>query len=146
MDGMHDHGMGDMGMGMDMEMNHMTFFWGKNVEILFHGWPGHNSGMYELSLIVVFALAVIVEWFSHCQLIKADTNYVTAGLVRTIMHALRAGVSMLLMLAVMSFNGGVFLAAVVGHTVGFLLFGSGIFNKSHTTHPHKVSDLPPLSC
>ncbi|KAF5751408.1 copper transporter 1-like [Tripterygium wilfordii] len=146
MDGMHDHGMGDMGMGMGMDdMTHMTFFWGKNAEVLFKGWPGHSSGMYALSLIVVFVLAIIVEWLSHCQLIKADTNHVSAGLLKTVMHALRVGVSLVLMLAVMSFNVGVFLAALVGHTVGFLLFGSGIFKKSDTI-PHKVSDLPPMSC
>ncbi|KAF5751411.1 putative Copper transporter [Tripterygium wilfordii] len=148
MDGMHDHGMGDMGMGMDMEMSHMTFFWGKNAEVLFHGWPGHSSGMYALSLIVVFVLAIIVEWFSHCQLIKAGTNHVAAGLVKNVMHTLRVGVSLLLMLAIMSFNVGVFLAAVVGHTVGFLLFGSGIFKKSDAATPHKTShsDLSPMTC
>ncbi|KAF5751412.1 copper transporter 1-like [Tripterygium wilfordii] len=165
MDGMHDHGMGDMGMGMGMDMGapppmghfmpphqhmmmRMTFFWGKNVEVLFKGWPGHSSNMYAVSLIVVFFLGIIVEWLSHCQLIKAGTNHVAAGLVQTVMHALRVGVSLLLMLAVMSFNGGVFLAAVVGHTVGFLLFGSGIFKKSDTTPPHKTfqSDLPPMTC
>ncbi|OAY67780.1 Copper transporter 6, partial [Ananas comosus] len=48
--------------GMKMSYVHMTFFWGKNSEILFSGWPGARGGMYALALIVVFLLAVLVEW------------------------------------------------------------------------------------
>lgn len=51
-------------------MMHMTFFWSKNTDILFSGWPGYdNLGMYVLALVVVFSLAVLVEWFSHSNVI-----------------------------------------------------------------------------
>lgn len=87
--------------------------------------------MYVLALIVVFLLGFSVEWISHSQFIKPDsTHHVAAGLVQTSLHALRIGLAYLVMLAVMSFNGGVFLAAVAGHTLGFLLFGSRVFKKS----------------
>ncbi|URD77078.1 Copper transporter [Musa troglodytarum] len=33
----------------------MTFFWGKNSEILFAGWPGTRGGMYALALRVGLA-------------------------------------------------------------------------------------------
>lgn len=125
-------------------MMHMTFFWGKNAEILFSGWPGTRTGMYVLALIVVFVLSFIVEWLSHCQLIKPGSTNVAAGLVQTLLHGFRVGLAYMVMLAVMSFNVGVFLVAVAGHTLGFLFFGSRVFKKS--SPPAKTSDLPPLSC
>ncbi|KAK2641986.1 hypothetical protein Ddye_023749 [Dipteronia dyeriana] len=128
----------------NMVMMHMTFFWGKNAQILFSGWPGSRSGMYALALVFVFVLSFLVEWLSHCKLIKSGSRHVVAGLLQTTLHALRVGLAYLVMLAVMSFNGGVFLAAVAGHTLGFLLFGSRVFTRSPP--PSKTSDLPPMSC
>ncbi|KAL5747968.1 hypothetical protein ACOSQ2_025265 [Xanthoceras sorbifolium] len=162
MEGMnHDHGMDGMMMSppsspsssmssntmphKKMMMMHMTFFWGKDSEILFSGWPGTRSGMYALALVFVFVLSFLVEWLSHCKLIRPGSKHVLAGLAQTTLHALRVGLAYLVMLAVMSFNGGVFMVAVAGHTLGFFLFGSRAFTKSPPPPP-KTSDLPPMSC
>ncbi|CAM8913143.1 unnamed protein product [Rhodiola kirilowii] len=158
----HEHhsmdGMGGMGMSNDTGSNntttmmhghsmlmHMTFFWGSQAEILFAGWPGTHTGMYVLSLFVTFALAVLVELISHSNFIKQDAGNRSAGLVQTLLHGLRMALSYLVMLAVMSFNVGVFLAAVVGHVVGFLIFGSRFF-KTYYPAEGKTVDLPPMSC
>ncbi|WOG89130.1 hypothetical protein DCAR_0208366 [Daucus carota subsp. sativus] len=148
MDG-HMHGMappGQNGTGnTHNSVMHMTFFWGKNVDILFNDWPGQNSGgMYVLALFVVFVLVMIVEWLSHSNLIKQGSNHVVAGLVQTLMHAMRVALAYIVMLAVMSFNGGVLIVAVAGHSLGFLIFGSRVFRKA-SDGDDKVSDLPPLS-
>ncbi|XP_062085068.1 copper transporter 1-like [Humulus lupulus] len=131
------------GMGHKMMM-HMTFFWGSQAEILFSGWPGSRPGMYALALVFVFFLAVIVEWLSHCRLIKSTGSRVAAGLFQTLLHAVRVGLAYMVMLAIMSFNVGVFLVAIAGHAVGFLIFGSKLVKKEEA---EKVSsDLPPMSC
>ncbi|KAG4145363.1 hypothetical protein ERO13_D05G092650v2 [Gossypium hirsutum] len=146
----HDHGMaapplsmnGTSGMhyGKKMMMMHMTFFWGKDAEILFSGWPGRRlgGGMYALALIFIFFLAFLVEWISHSRLIKpGGANNVWAGVVQSLLHAVRVGLAYLVMLAVMSFNGG-----------GFLLFGSRVFKRNmDILSSEKTSDhLPPMSC
>ncbi|KAL6341630.1 hypothetical protein AAG906_032751 [Vitis piasezkii] len=156
----HDHDHGHMHMSpppanstgmppmhhMEMMM-HMTFYWGKKAEILFSGWPGTRSGMYALALIVVFVMAIIVEWLSHCQLIKPGSTHVAAGVVQTLLHAIRMGLEYMVMLALMSFNGGMFLVAVAGHAVGFLVFGSRLFRGSETLRPsEKAFYLSPMSC
>ena len=114
-------------------MTHMTFYRGKNGEILFSGWPGTRSGMYALALIVVFLMAIIDEWLSGCRPVKAGSNYVAAGLVQTVVQGIRMGVAYMVMLALMSFNGGVFLAAIAGHALGFLAFRSMVFKGRETT-------------
>ncbi|VFQ76789.1 unnamed protein product [Cuscuta campestris] len=134
-----------------MMMMHMTFFWGKDTEVLFSGWPGSGHlGMYLLSLAVVFGLAVLIEWLSNCNYIKDSADHVAAGIAQTALYGFRIGLAYVVMLAVMSFNGGVFLAAVAGHTLGFFFFGSRAFNKAPPPPPAtaygKTTDLPPMSC
>ncbi|KAK3206383.1 hypothetical protein Dsin_020429 [Dipteronia sinensis] len=128
-------------------MMHMTFFWGTNAEVLFSGWPGTSTKMYVLSLVFVFVLAILVEWLSSTHLIREGTNNVVAGMIQTVMHAIRVGLAYMVMLAVMSFNAGVFLAALAGHTLGFFVFGSRVFKKKAGSPSYqKTSDLPPMSC
>ncbi|KAF8396821.1 hypothetical protein HHK36_018454 [Tetracentron sinense] len=116
-----DHGGGDGDMKMPMPngmMMHMTFFWGKNVEILFPGWPEKNLGMYILALFFVFLLALAVEILSFSHAVKPGSNPTKTGLTQAAIHALRMGLAYLVMLSVMSFNAGIFLVAVAGHAVG----------------------------
>ncbi|GAB4833897.1 hypothetical protein Ancab_032144 [Ancistrocladus abbreviatus] len=94
---------------------HTAFFWGKDSQFLFPGWPGTSTAMYVVALLFVFALAVLVECLSHIQIIKPGSNRIAAGFFRTGLHAVRAGLHYLVILAVISYNGGVFIAALVGH-------------------------------
>lgn len=129
---------------MEMMMDHMTFYWGKEGQVLFSGWPGRRSGMYALALIFVFVVAIIVEWLSQCRPVKPGSKHVGAGLVQTLLHVIRMGLSYLLMLALVSFNGGVFFVVVAGHAVGFLVFRSRVFRGTDMSSEksRKTYDLP----
>uniref|UniRef100_A0A1J3GS53 Copper transport protein n=2 Tax=Noccaea caerulescens TaxID=107243 RepID=A0A1J3GS53_NOCCA len=130
-----------------MMMMHMTFFWGTNTEVLFSGWPGTSSGMYALCLIFVFFLSVLTEWLAHSSLLRGttgDSANPVAGLVQTAVYTLRTGLAYLVMLAVMSFNAGVFIAALAGHAIGFMLFGSITFRKP--PGDRKTDALPLSGC
>lgn len=100
----------------------MTFFWGKNSEILFTGWPGTNGGYYALAIIMSFFFALIVEWLNFCCLTKPRWSRKSIVFTRTVLYTLRTGLAALIMLALMSFNSGVFLAIVFGHVVGYIFF------------------------
>ncbi|KAJ0979582.1 hypothetical protein J5N97_015056 [Dioscorea zingiberensis] len=119
-------GMKHMGGGM----MHMTFFWGDRVQILFTGWPGDQGlGMYLVSLLSVLVVAALVELLSAVSRRVARPNAPSA-LLLTVLHTVRIGLAYLVMLAVMSFNVGVLIAAIAGHSLGFLLTGSGLFKWS----------------
>ncbi|KAL5697546.1 hypothetical protein ACHQM5_028677 [Ranunculus cassubicifolius] len=125
-------------------MMHMTFYWGKNAEILFSKWPGTSTGMYIVALLFIFILSMSIEWLSHSRLIKQGSSH---GLLKTLLHTVRVGLSYLVMLALMSYNGGVFIMAVAGHSIGFLLFGSRVFKQEDDIdEDEKQSDLPPMTC
>ncbi|KAK1311557.1 Copper transporter 1 [Acorus calamus] len=96
-----------------MMVMHMTFFWGKNGYILFD--------MYALALVAVFVASVAVERLGSA---RVDSDRAGARVARTVVHAGRVGLAYLVMLAVMSFNVGVFVAALAGHAFGFMVFSS----------------------
>lgn len=124
-----------------METMHMTFFWGKDVELLFGRWPAGRLGMYILSLALVFALSLLHGWLGFCRwLARPAAPGPAPGYLPTLLHALRVGIGYLLML---SFNVGVLLVAVAGHAIGFLIFGSSSFGwHREEGEKHRPSGLP----
>lgn len=110
-------------MMMPMQMQ-MSFYWGKNATVLFSGWPNHSLGMYILALLFVFFLAIAVEVLSNQPPIKNGTNPLTGGLIRGSVYFFRITFAYLVMLSVMSFNVGIFIAAVVGHSLGVFIVTS----------------------
>ncbi|KAK7339757.1 hypothetical protein VNO77_20439 [Canavalia gladiata] len=106
---------------MMMMMMRMSFYWGKDATVLFSGWPNHSVGMYILAIFFVFFLAFTAEVLSMQPLIKRGTSPFLGGFIQTCVFFFRISFTYLLMLAVMSFNGGIFIAAVVGHSLGFFI-------------------------
>nr|GMC84066.1 copper transporter 1-like [Ipomoea batatas]GMC90071.1 copper transporter 1-like [Ipomoea batatas] len=108
------------GGGMNtMDAMHESFFWGKNVTILFKGWPDNNLGMYVLALVFVFFLAFSIEILSVTAAVNRATTPAVGALAQTGVYALRIALAYLVMLSIMSFNLGVFIVVVAGHAFGY---------------------------
>ncbi|KAJ1376331.1 Ctr copper transporter [Sesbania bispinosa] len=112
---------------------HMNLYWGKDAIVLFSGWPNHSVAMYILAILFVFFLAMFAEVLSNQPTIKRGTNPIKGGLAQATIFFFRISFLYLVMLAVMSFNLGIFIAAVAGHTLGFFFAKSralAIANRS----------------
>ncbi|KAF8028995.1 hypothetical protein BT93_E1617 [Corymbia citriodora subsp. variegata] len=111
----------------------MSFYWGKDAIILFSGWPELRLGMYVLALFLVFLLALTVQVFSVSPDVKIGMNPIVGGATQASVYGLKMALAYTVMLSVMSFNVGVFFAAVIGYAFGFFLVKSralAIANKA----------------
>lgn len=126
-------------------MMHMTFYWGKNVTILFDSWRTTSWLGYSLSLLALFLASAFYQYmedrrirFKLLAASKPASSIQTpllgsrvlggaclARSVTAVLFSVNSAIGYMLMLAVMSFNGGVFIAVVVGLGVGYLIFRNG---------------------
>ncbi|OAE21453.1 hypothetical protein AXG93_3506s1270 [Marchantia polymorpha subsp. ruderalis] len=127
-------------------MMHMTFYWGTIATLLFDEWVTRTPLQYYLSLVAIVIFAIIHEWlFMFRVSIASKQNGPRAGglennaplleklpapksgvwdIIVALLYGVNASTGYLLMLLVMSFNGGVFIAVVVGLVIGFALFST----------------------
>ncbi|PKU59915.1 copper transporter 5.1 [Dendrobium catenatum] len=124
-------------------MMHMTFYWGKTVTILVDSWRTDSWISYLLSLIALLLGSAFYQFLedrrvrfkllsksNHSSLeipllaSRAGGRY-AARIFTAVLFGVNSAIGYLLMLAVMSFNGGVFLAVVIGLTLGYYAFRSG---------------------
>ncbi|XP_077234236.1 copper transporter 5.1-like [Tasmannia lanceolata] len=123
-------------------MMHMTFYWGKKVTLLFDSWKTNSWPSYALTLIVVFLFSVFYQYMEDRRLrFKILASIKPSPLINTplllprlynnknsakfsvaLLFGVNSAIGYLLMLAVMSFNGGIFIAVILGLTDGYLLF------------------------
>ncbi|KAK1372639.1 Copper transport protein [Heracleum sosnowskyi] len=126
-------------------MMHMTFYWGTNVTILFDSWKTNSITSYALSLFACFLISVFYQYMEdrriklkliasspprsglNVPLIseKIGGGGTAAKIAGAAMFGVNSAIGYMLMLAIMSFNGGVFVAVVLGLSVGYLVFRSG---------------------
>ncbi|PKA47052.1 Copper transporter 5 [Apostasia shenzhenica] len=125
-------------------MMHMTFYWGKNVTILLDSWRTDSWLSYLLSLLVLLVASAFYQYLEDRRIrfkliFRRNPSSIEVPLLRrtiaghsasraasALLFCLNAAIGYLLMLAVMSFNGGVFLAVVIGLALGYYAFRSGV--------------------
>ncbi|XVF48879.1 hypothetical protein PTKIN_Ptkin03bG0223600 [Pterospermum kingtungense] len=120
-------------------MMHMTLYWGKDVTLLIDSWKTDSWLSYLLTLLACFVFSSFYQYmedrrlrFTSLASSNPSSAAVTAPLLpnrrrsakfaSAVLFGINSAIGYLLMLAIMSFNGGVFLAIVLGLAVGYLLF------------------------
>ncbi|CAL9087542.1 copper transporter 5.1-like [Musa acuminata AAA Group] len=133
-------------------MMHITFYWGNKATILFDSWRTDSWPGYLLSLLALFAAALFYQYMEDRRVrfkilagskpsLPPPPSAVEAPfllppsasaffpppprLASALLFGVNSAVGYLLMLAVMSYNAGVFVAVVAGLTVGYFFFVSG---------------------
>ncbi|KAJ8427267.1 hypothetical protein Cgig2_021773 [Carnegiea gigantea] len=126
------------------KMMHMTFYWGTKVTLLFDWWKTESWPSYYLTLLFCFLFAAFYQYLEDRRLSllalatkRSSGPSINAPLLpsrfRTrldnparvgtaALFGANSAIGYLLMLAVMSFNGGVLIAVVLGLAVGYFLF------------------------
>jgi copper transporter 1 len=106
------------------------------VAVWFGSWTTSGGASYGLALAAVFALGVALEGLRRANIWAARalcptaaelrrwsaTQRATARAGRAAVHVAMAATGYLLMLAVMSYNAGLFAAALAGMGAGFVAF------------------------
>ena len=127
---------------------HMTFYWGKEVTLLIDTWRTSSWAGYGLTLLACLIVSAFYQYMEDLRLrlkiasagkpssstAQIDNNtpllqkklagskWSLARLGGALLFGVNSAIGYLLMLAIMSFNGGVFLAVVLGLAIGFLVF------------------------
>nr|XP_009595650.1 copper transporter 5 [Nicotiana tomentosiformis]XP_016504529.1 PREDICTED: copper transporter 5 [Nicotiana tabacum] len=136
-------------------MMHMTFYWGNKVTLLFDFWKTNSWLSYALALLACFIVSVFYQYMEdrrqRFKILSSNSkkNYPSppsnaavntpllysfptvggewnwARFATAILFGINSAIGYMLMLAIMSFNGGVFVAVVLGLSIGYLLFRTG---------------------
>ncbi|XP_061374965.1 copper transporter 5.1-like [Gastrolobium bilobum] len=128
-------------------MMHMTFYWSRKVTLLIDSWKTDSWIDYVLSLVACLVVSVFYQYLENRRIrlkvfaagksfppeiqtpllrrrIAGDRAKLGVKLAGAVLFGVSSAIGYLLMLAVMSFNGGVFVAIVVGLAIGHFFFRS----------------------
>ena len=101
---------------MPMVVMDMYFYMGKSVVFLISDWTCTSAGVFLILCVVSFALAMAYQFLTTVKNTQNELKYTLVSMVRTLL-------AYVLMLILMTFNGGLFMSIILGHAVGYGLFG-----------------------
>lgn len=121
----------------------MTFYWSRYVTLLFDSWKTDSWASYALTLLACFLFSAFYQYMEDKRIRvsrlssskptgmeapllerKVVGKISAARIAGTVLFGINSALGYLLMLGIMSFNGGVFLAVVLGLMIGYLVFRS----------------------
>ena len=100
-----------------------------------------NITVYIFTLVFVFLMSLFLEFLGH--LLREKMKYKTTGMklvyyfVKIFSFAFHLGLSYIIMLALMSYNVGIFLSVVFGHVFGFCVFSLKNSIETSSASHHK---------
>ena len=97
---------------MIMEMN---FYSSWMVKFLLDKWTTQTQGQYWACIFVSFFTAALIEFLASRRI---KNSY-----LHSLVYATRLFLSYMVMLVLMTFNAGLFVAVVTGYTFGYFLTG-----------------------
>lgn len=122
---------------------HMTLYWGIKVTLLVDSWKTDSWYSYLLTLLACLLFSSFYQYMEDRRLrfkalssakptapapttpLLAKRGRVTAArFAAAVLFGVNSAIGYVLMLAIMSFNGGVFLAIILGLSVGYFFFRS----------------------
>ncbi|KAM1118432.1 hypothetical protein ACFX19_043380 [Malus domestica] len=134
-------------------MMHMTFYWSRQVTLLFDSWKTDTWTSYSLTLLACLLVPAFYRYLEDLRVrIKraasssslksasdapirtpllgsklggAGGRFSAGRLAESVLFGVNAAIGYMIMLAIMSFNGGVFVAIVLGLAIGYWAFRSG---------------------
>ena len=124
-----------------MIYSQLYFYMGTQVKFIFAPLLTETAGAYSLALVVTFIIALAIEGLNFLryhlqagaysqlnQLIDRKDNsvYTLSCKIRfliSITYFVSIFLSYMLMLAVMTFNAGIFIVTILGLTTGYFIFG-----------------------
>ncbi|KAF5956455.1 hypothetical protein HYC85_003680 [Camellia sinensis] len=130
-------------------MMHMTMYWGTDLTLLFDWWITDSWLSYALTLLALFLVSFFYQFMEDLRLrfkspssssssaasvrppietpllSKLCRNHSPKRLATAALFGLNSAIGYLLMLSIMSFNGGVLCAVVLGLSVGYYFFRTG---------------------
>ncbi|KAJ1430125.1 Ctr copper transporter [Sesbania bispinosa] len=125
-------------------MMHMTLYWGTKVTLLIDSWKTDSWTSYALSLLACLVISAFYQYLENLRIrlklfaggrrpslvaspeiqtpLLRWNNVPRDNVAEAVLFGVNSAIGYLLMLAIMSFNGGVFVAIVVGLTLGYFFF------------------------
>jgi copper transporter 1 len=111
----------------------MFFAWSTTATILFEGWLTSTWYFYLLSCVGVFVGTVLLEGLRMATQ-RQSLGWAKKSMHRQVGEGLLYGVyvscSYLVMLIAMTYNVGLFLSVVLGHSVGRFLFSRWLIREN----------------